>query len=230
MRITLLGHSGFTVELDGINLVFDYFTDAGNVLAKLDFSAKPAVFFASHAHRDHFNRQIFRHADPGRVFYMLGSGIPSGRRQDAATLEKGQGADAFGVNVRAYGSTDEGVSFMARAEGLSIFHAGDLNDWYWEDESTGEELLHDERWFLDEIAPLEGSRPDIAFIPADARLGPHALRGPLHFIRTLKPARVALMHLSGGYALPGEFRQVLVREGLTCEVLDLIKPGDTISV
>lgn len=230
MKITLLGHSGFTVELNAVNLIFDYFTDAENVLARADFSAKPAVFFASHAHRDHFNRQIFRHAEPGRVFYMLGGGISSERRQDAVTLDKGQGAEALGVKARAYGSTDEGVSFMVHAEGRSLFHAGDLNDWYWEDESTKEELLHDERWFLDELAPLADSRPDIAFVPADARLGKHALRGPMHFVRTLRPARVALMHLSGGYALPGEFRQMLLGEGLSCEVLELVKPGDTITV
>ncbi len=230
MKITLLGHSGFLVELYGINLIFDYFTDAENVLARPGFGAKPAVFFASHAHRDHFNRQIFRHAEPGRVFYMLGSGIHPGQRQDAAILDKGQGAEALGVKVRAYGSTDEGVSFLAQTGGTSIFHAGDLNDWYWEDESTKEELLHDEQWFLAEIAPLEDARPDIAFIPADARLGPHALRGPMHFVGTLKPARVALMHLSGGNHLPNEFRQALAREGLSCEVLELVKPGDTITV
>ncbi len=36
--------------------------------------------------------------------------------------------------IRAYGSTDLGVSFYVEAEGKRFFHAGDLNDWHWNQE------------------------------------------------------------------------------------------------
>lgn len=230
MKITLLGHSGFAAEGETTCLVFDYFTDAEEIIPKLPFTAKNVVFFASHSHRDHFNKDIYRFANPGRVGYVLGSGIVKGNRQDAVVLEKGQGAEMLGVSVKAFGSTDEGVSFLTEAEGLKLFHAGDLNDWYWEEESTKEELKHDEQWFFDESAPLTGARPDVAFVPADARLGKHALRGPLHFARTMQPKLMILMHLSGGTGLPAEFKKALAREGLSIGVAEMTGPGDTISI
>lgn len=230
MRITLLGHSGFLAEGEKTCLVFDYFTDNAGIVKKLPFGRKDVVFFASHAHRDHFNRDIFGFAGRGNVGYVLGEGIPKGGRKDAVVLEKGRSAEMLGVTVNAYGSTDEGVSFLVEAEGVKLFHAGDLNDWYWEEESTEEELRHDEQWFLDELKPLADASPDVAFVPGDARLGRHALRGPMSFARAMKPKRIALMHLTGGYRLPGELRQALIREGLGIEVLELVRPGDTIAI
>ena len=32
-----------------------------------------------------------------------------------------------GAEIKTFGSTDQGVSFLVRADGLNIFHAGDMN-------------------------------------------------------------------------------------------------------
>ena len=41
------------------------------------------------------------------------------------------------IKVKAYGSTDAGVSFLVTTSGgRKIFHAGDLNDWHWQDDSS----------------------------------------------------------------------------------------------
>jgi L-ascorbate metabolism protein UlaG (beta-lactamase superfamily) len=230
MKITLLGHSGFTVEGEKTCLVFDYYTDAESMLETLPFGSKSIVFFASHAHSDHFNRKIFGWAGRGNVGYVLGKGIPKGNHPNTVVLDKAQSTEMLGVSVRAYGSTDAGVSFMTEFEGKRIFHAGDLNDWYWEEESTRAELEHDERWFLDEIAPLADAKPDAAFAPLDGRLGANAFRGPAHFARAMKPKLVVPMHLCGGEGLPAELSKKLAEEGLDTKVAELIKPGDSISV
>lgn len=47
------------------------------------------------------------------------------------------------ISVKAFGSTDAGVSFMVETDGKKVFHAGDLNNWHWEDESTPQEV---KRW------------------------------------------------------------------------------------
>jgi L-ascorbate metabolism protein UlaG (beta-lactamase superfamily) len=231
MKITLLGHSGFVVEGKKTFLVFDYYTDAEGVADKLPFGSKNAVFLASHAHRDHFNRKIFGWADAGNTGFVLGKGIPKGRvPETTVVLGKGQSAEMLGVSVRAHGSTDAGVSFMAEFEGRKVFHAGDLNDWYWEEESTRAELKQDEQRFLDELEPLRDAQPDAAFVPLDGRLGKNAFRGPIYFVQVMKPKLVVPMHLCGGEGLPGELRKRLAAEGIGARVAELIRPGDSITV
>lgn len=230
MQLTLLGHSGFLVEGDTACLVFDCYTDELGLVGKLPFGRKKVLFFASHAHSDHYNRKILNYADAGEVAYVLGHGIAMPRKGAAVILGKGQSTELLGIPVRAFGSTDTGVSFLLELEGKRLFHAGDLNDWYWEDESTAEELAHDEQWFLDEIAPLADSAPDVAFFPVDARLGKHAIRGALHFARAARPAVIVPMHLSGGKGLPWELNQRLAAEGLDARAAQITRPGDSITI
>lgn len=72
MKITYIGHSGFAVELAGCALLFDYYE---GTLPAFN-SEKPLYVFSSHAHRDHFNFDIFRlretHPD---VTYILSRDI-----------------------------------------------------------------------------------------------------------------------------------------------------------
>jgi L-ascorbate metabolism protein UlaG (beta-lactamase superfamily) len=230
MKITLLSHSGFLIEGEKTCLVFDYFTDELNLLGNLALGERKLVFFASHSHHDHYNKKIFKFAKPGSTGYVLGRGIAKERGQDAVVLDKGQSAELMGVKAKAFGSTDEGVSFLVEMEGRKIFHAGDLNDWYWEEESTPEELQHDEKWFQDEVAPLSGASPEVAFLPVDARLGKHALRGPLYFAREMSPALIVPMHLCGGEGLPLELKQALANERINTGVANIVHPGDHIEL
>ena len=230
MKITLLGHSGFMVEGRNTCLVFDYYTDELNLLERLPFGQKEVVFFVSHGHHDHFNQAIFDYAGYDKVGYVLSKGISAGSYPNTFVLAKGQTAEVMGVSVRAYGSTDEGVSFLTGFEGRTLFHAGDLNDWYWEDESTQTELKRSEQWFLDEITPLEGIAPDVAFFPMDLRLGRHALKGPIRFALMVRPKFMVPMHLSGGYSLPGELQHRIDEAGLKIIVANMTQPGDFIIV
>ena len=229
MRIHFLEHSGFLVELPSTALVFDFFRDPADALADYFRERRargpapvPVVFFVSHAHGDHCSRDILRYADDPLVFYVLeeraaaallddlppGKGPPSDAvfrvsPDRTRVLRVGSGS----IVVDTFGSTDEGVSYLVQAGDLRFFHAGDLNDWYWEEESTPEELLHDEAAF-DAIVERIAARVaalgplDAAFLPVDARLGRHALRGPLRFLSRVSAASVVPMHLSGGGDLP----------------------------
>ena len=44
------------------------------------------------------------------------------------------------LRIQAFGSTDVGISFLIHLQGKSIFHAGDLNNWHWSEESTEQEI------------------------------------------------------------------------------------------
>ena len=147
LRITYLRHSGFAVELGDTLLVFDdaeseQSREGGVAQGHVDraFLSRyaHAIIFVSHAHDDHYNKAIFNFADIPGVRYVLGFDAPVG--SDAHVLRKGDELSLFGVEITAYGSTDEGVSFLISVEGKQIFHAGDLNFWHWAGESTPEEV------------------------------------------------------------------------------------------
>lgn len=59
MRVTYIGHSGFSVELESHILLFDYYE---GTMPEFD-PAKKLLVFASHSHPDHFNREILKLVD-----------------------------------------------------------------------------------------------------------------------------------------------------------------------
>ena len=200
MEITCIGHSGFLVAMAEHNLVFDYYTDKKGIISKEIFAGKKTCVFVSHSHADHYNKKIFDWAAFGDVAYVLDSGckIPD----NAANITKVKEGEELGVfdgeiNIKTYGSTDLGVSFFVRAGGFCVFHAGDLNDWYWEDESTPEELAKDESDYIEIIKKLAGQKIDVAFVPKDLRLGKNAGRGVKHFAQIVAPKKIIPMHFPG---------------------------------
>jgi len=197
MKITAAGHSGFLVELRNINLIFDYYTDKKNVVKPETFKNKKTYVFVSHRHGDHFNKKIFEWDAYGDVTYVLDAGCKAPEGVKKTAVREGGDFTVDGLRVKVYGSTDEGVSFLAAAEGVTLFHAGDLNDWYWEDESTPEELAADEENYLNIIRALAGTAVDVAFIPEDPRLKQHAGRGIRFFKEIVAPKTVIPMHFNG---------------------------------
>ena len=196
MRISCTGHSGFLVETTGCNYIFDFYTDKLGIIKPDLFSTKTIVF-VSHRHGDHYNRNIFKWSGD-ELAYVLETKcrVPRGYESGKAItrMREGDTADILGVRVEAFGSTDDGVSYLVSSGGITVFHAGDLNDWYWEDESTPEELVRDEAAYLTIIRQLAGRAIDVAFIPEDPRLGRNAHRGIQHFQAIVAPKRIIPMH------------------------------------
>ncbi|MCL2513085.1 MAG: MBL fold metallo-hydrolase [Oscillospiraceae bacterium] len=198
VEITCIGHSGFLVELPGHNLIFDYFTDKKRIITPEIFKNKKTCVFVSHRHFDHYNKDIFRWNGWGDIVYVLDSGCSAPKSDNIIFVSVGGGIDVFDdVNVKTYGSTDEGVSFLVKTGGFTIFHAGDLNDWYWEGESTPEELVLYENNYINIIKQLAGIKIDAAFVPEDPRLGRNSGRGVRLFKEIVAPAKIIPMHFSG---------------------------------
>jgi len=199
MKITCIGHSGFLVNLPSYNIIFDYYTDSLGIITPSIFADKKTCVFVSHKHSDHYNKNVFEWDNYGDIMYVLDAECPTPDKGNIFKLKEGGSLNLYdgAINVRAYGSTDEGLSFLVSVDGLEIFHAGDLNDWYWEDESTPEELQESEESYLRIIRQLAGKSIDIAFIPEDPRLGIHANRGIRHFREIVQPKRIIPMHFPG---------------------------------
>lgn len=154
IKVTYLDHSGFVVATPQAYLVFDFYKDPDKKFEHaIDADRKlPVIFFVSHHHPDHFNKSIFELCQDRDHAYVLSNDIFSDlvpqKGLSVAWVSAGDVIDSLpgGITVKAYGSTDAGVSFMVTlADGSRVFHAGDLNDWHWQDESSERELRKQSR-------------------------------------------------------------------------------------
>lgn len=206
MRLVYIYHSGFAIEGDGFSILFDFYRDAlladGShyVHDHLLKREGPLYVFASHFHPDHFNPEIltWKEEKPDTI-YLLSRDILKRRRakeSDARFLRVGDIYQDDLLWVKAFGSTDVGVSFLLRLEGKTIFHAGDLNNWHWTDESTPEEVKDAERRYLKEVSRLreETDKLDLAMFPVDPRLGSDFDRGARQLVDRLRIAIFVPMH------------------------------------
>lgn len=230
LKVRFLGHSGFLVECGGRFLLFDYYTDEAGVLSGGLPSGGSGAVLISHSHADHFNRSVFDIAVAGSTAVVADSSVRLPKAISGSySLMPGGSVDLGWARVKAYGSTDEGCSFLVELCGFRIFHAGDLNDWYWEEESTPQELATDEARFLEELGRIDAAGMDIAFFPVDMRLGRHAARGASLFARALKPKLMIPMHLNGR---PDErlLQELSAISDSGSELRMMAEPGDELSV
>ena len=194
MHVTFLAHSGFLVELDGVNFLFDWWKGELPPL-----SDKPLFCFASHGHSDHFASHIFSLDDGSReVRFLLGKGIELSAENrekwglSPETAEKCAVLDGnermelpHGVTVETLPSTDEGVALIITYEGKTLYHAGDLNWWHWEEEPGD--------WNRN-MEPLRGGSIDLAFAPLDPRQGVAAGWGLRYLLELAEVKRLIPMH------------------------------------
>lgn len=236
-RVIFLDISGFIVVNDDVVMVFDYNRDPANALKHtLDQNAdKPVVFFVSHHHPDHYNKSIYELAQNHKRVYVMSNDVyPQNVPDDLAVagMSKGDVIDNLpgGLMVKAYGSTDTGVSFLVtEKDGTKIFHAGDLNNWHWQDESTMREVEKSDEEFKTIVNRIAEECPemDIAFFPVDTRQGSDFARGAREFLNAIKVKDFFPMHFSGDYEKACDFTQYAAA-GTTCHCMH--KPGMSIEL
>jgi L-ascorbate metabolism protein UlaG (beta-lactamase superfamily) len=169
-------------------------------------AAKDKVYvFSSHAHGDHFNPEIFSwRTVNANITYILSGDIPRSRvpKTDGVIfLREGEKYDDGLVSVTAYGSTDCGVSFLVSFGGKTIFHAGDLNNWHWNEEVAPEEADGYSKHYLEKLEDIyrDNKSIDIVMFPADPRLGGDYLLGASQFTEKIKTGVFAPMHFGDNY-------------------------------
>lgn len=205
MKIEYIYHSGFTIETDKYFLVFDYYK--GN----LQLKDKKTIVFSSHGHPDHFNPVIFEWAkQQANISYILSSDIASEISESIHIMEPYETLELFDITINTFGSTDLGLSFLVKVEGKTIFFAGDLNWWYW-NENSEQEKLSMEKAFKKEIDNLKRNLIDIAFFPVDPRLKENYSLGGKHFIKEISPKIFIPMHFGDNYKITKEFAQEINR-------------------
>ncbi|MEA4920119.1 MAG: MBL fold metallo-hydrolase [Clostridiaceae bacterium] len=198
MKITYILHSGFSLELEGKTLLFDYYKGD---LPDFD-KQKPLYVFSSHRHHDHFTKTVFDLSQNGYIVkYILSSDIKTSKEgcdiiraypNDSLTLDD--------LKISTLKSTDEGVAFIIETEGVSIYHAGDLNLWIWDEESEEYNRLMAKN-YMAQLELIKGRSFDIAFLPLDPRQEKDRERGLLAFLSLCSCSHIFPMHFWEDYSV-----------------------------
>lgn len=151
MQIIFIHHSCFLVELDDKVLIFDYFD--GDKVEGMHFTGKLPSYepdtkiymFASHSHKDHYDMDILRLTDKyPNIHYVFSKdirisphflskhGIDPAVRDKVTFVSPDNTYHVDDLDIMTLRSTDAGVAFYVASNGVSLFHAGDLNDWEWD--------------------------------------------------------------------------------------------------
>jgi L-ascorbate metabolism protein UlaG (beta-lactamase superfamily) len=238
VKVNYLYNSSFKIETINHVLIFDYYNDSvesgiknssNGVIGKGDFeNNKEVLVFCTHSHGDHFNKLIFDWAKINpNIKYILSSDIKvESCVADISKIDPYEKLQIKDVVVKAYGSTDIGISFLIKVDGITTFHAGDLNWWNWYDESD-EANIKMEKFFKEEIDKLKGETIDIAFFPVDSRLKDSYSLGPDYFIDKIAPKIFIPMHFREDFSITKKFADK--KRGISTKVLEITHRGEELT-
>jgi L-ascorbate metabolism protein UlaG (beta-lactamase superfamily) len=239
VNVNYLFNSSFIVETKNYLIVFDYYKDsvekgnknkANGAISINDLSTdKKILVFVSHSHADHYNPIIFKWADKfSNIQYILSSDIKTEKLEKKiymiAPYEEIMLDDVY---IKAYGSTDIGVSFLIKVDSIAIFHAGDLNWWYWKDDSKTE-IENAEIWYKAEVSKIKEESIDIAFFPVDPRLEDKYYLGGEYFIDETSPKTFIPMHFGENYDITKQFAKMMKKKAT--RVIEITHRGEQIKL
>lgn len=236
MKITFVWHDCFVAETADACFIFDYWLDTDGKPS--EFPAflnslpreKPLFVLVSHAHKDHFNTDIFGWAElfsdihfilsrdvARRVRHIMSpTSVYNGPKIEpslVSVLRPGETFVSDGIRITAFPSTDTGNSYLAESSNLSIFHAGDLNAWITDeadDTPANRKMmgdfnacLRDIEAYLDSDAGVGSAterKIDVCFFPVDSRIGKEYFTGARIFVRKFNVGHFFPMHFDLGDA------------------------------
>lgn len=224
MKITYIQHSAFLVETQSACLLFDYFEGA---LPRIP-QEKPLYVLSSHSHHDHFSERIFS-LEHSKITYLLSWDIPKVSKPNAHFLQPYETWNDGILTLETFRSTDEGVAFWCTVDGREIYHAGDLNHWYWE----GEE----EQWNADmtaayraEVAKMAGRTADVAFLPVDPRLEDWFYLGADDFMKQVSVKHLFPMHFWDDFSVCEKLIQHPCSENYRSKIISIEEKGQIFSI
>lgn len=220
MTLTYLYQSGIAIE-DGDNVfVFDFFKDPKKLMPKILDNKTNIYFFASHSHFDHFSKKIF---DYKASKYILSSDIVCNTKDNIISLSKFDTYKSDDIFVMAFGSTDIGVSFYVEYNGFKMFHAGDLNNWHWNETADTYHVTKYEQNYKNELQDIKSkiNYLDLLMFPFDGNLGKDFLKGPIEFCEEIKVKSIFPMHFYDKFNILNEFDEYASKNKI-----NFIKPND----
>lgn len=239
MQVIFIHHSCFLIEVDDKVIIFDYFD--GNRVNGYTFRGKipdyepdtKIYMFASHSHQDHYDLDMLRWAEKySNIQYILSKdirispnflkkhGIDPTVRNHVVFVSPDKNYEVDDLKIQTLRSTDAGVAFYVETNGVSLFHAGDLGDWYWE--GAGD-LINGKmkRGYQHEIKKLSDKPINLAFVPMDPRLGEAQFRGIDFFLKNTSAEFVFPMHMWQDYSGIKEYKRRISNLGMAQRVIEI---------
>ena len=241
MTVTYIYHSCYLLEFDGFFAIFDFYQDVeredGTFWAK-DYllSKKEDLYvFCTHSHADHFNPEIMdwknRKENIRYIFSkeLLDAGVVDNSK-DVLFLDKLESYADDRIKVKAFGSTDIGGSFLIEVDGKRIFHAGDLNNWHWNEEVPKIEATGYENNYLCELELLAESVENLflAMLPIDPRLGTDFMKGAEQFVKRVSTEYLLPMHFGENYDMVNAFERTAKLQ--SCKYLKVTRKGESFNL
>lgn len=244
MTLRYIFHSGFLLETEHCILIFDYWLDHAGVMSEYLNTGKHVYVFASHFHRDHFSDKIFQwKSSIHDITYILSKDILRHRRASEGDADvwmaKGSVWEDGNLRVTATGSNDSGVSWVIETELSSsdpsqrktIFHAGDLCNWYarfLSEEKVPEKVVSEEfgeinpvaeeKRFLGELKDIRkvADHFDLVMFPVDGRIGNGYTLGARQFIDRFRVGTFVPMHfVASGFESSWRMEPFCREKGIT---------------
>ena len=249
MIVTYIYHSCCAIEFDTFSVIIDYYKDAfkyknesedgkgkGWVTDYLLKKDKPLYVLCTHSHTDHFNREVLSwDKNKMNITYVFSKEIEDTFKETLSEekvhyLDKLQTFEDDNLTIKAFGSTDAGASFYIKHGECKIFHAGDLNNWHWNEEVPKDESFVFENQYICELELVaeEVKELDIAMFPLDPRLGKDFMRGGKQFINKIKTDNLLPLHFGDNYKLLEQFEPI-AREA-NCNLLKLEHTGQSFKI
>lgn len=222
-KVTYISHSGFLVELASCALLFDY--EKGEI-PPID---KPLYVFVSHAHHDHYNAYAVEKLRNLGAVIILSDDIVRDKQKRMLFVHPNTSYQLDHLHIECLTSTDEGVAFLVQVDQTTIYHAGDLHWWHWE-ESTPQENEKMKQAYVKELHKLKGKHIDIAFVPVDPRLEHAFYYGIDAFAKEVDVSILFPMHVWQDYQCIQALKALPLTQTYRNRIMDIHKEGDVFEV
>ena len=203
------GHSGWAIKTKNQFLIFDYLETerkpaqpslANGHINPSEITDQRVFVFVTHAHADHYSPTILDwQKSINNIIYIFG--WQAGTKPNYVCMEPRKRKQIDDVEILTISSTDAGVGFLVKVDGLVIFHAGDHAHWGGPIEPFVKEI--------DYLAE-SGQECDIAFLAVANGMGERResiTQGIFYAIKKLQPKVMFPMHAGGMENFYKEFAQ-----------------------
>lgn len=245
MIVTYVYHSCCVIEFESFSLIVDFYKDPimdgdeiGWVSKHLLKNEKPLYVLCTHSHADHFNEEILSwNRERKNITYVFSKEVGESltgtfllKDEKIVFLDRLEEYKDDNIRIKAFGSTDTGASFYIEHNDLKIFHAGDLNNWHWNEEVTKEEAYVYENHYICELELLseEVKELDLVMFPLDPRLGKDFMRGGEQFVNKIKTDNFLPLHFGDNFDILKQFKPIASK--VNTKLLELEHNGQSFRI